>query len=100
MIVYPIPYKSFEDMLFGELKFTWNNVKYGLSDCDEVVAIGFSFNDPHFTQTLIESLMLNKKNPVIKAYNPKEIDDSDFRASGINFEQFLKKFNEFSPGNQ
>ena len=55
LIVFPTPYKSLEVMTFDKMKQVWKHVYKSIVDCDEVLAIGFSFRDEHFNQIIIES---------------------------------------------
>jgi hypothetical protein len=95
LIVFPTPYKPIEELTYAELKYAWKGIKQKIIECDEIIAIGFSFNDPHFNQLLIESTRLNKRNPVIKSFNPKNVDDTDFLNSGIKVNHFPLTFKEF-----
>jgi hypothetical protein len=77
LMVMPTPYKPFAEMQFGELKQIWKSVRKEVELCDEIIAIGFSFRDPHFNQLLLETCVLRGEPLVIKVVNrDEEISES------------------------
>lgn len=76
LLVMPTPYKSFEELAFGELRVAWWRAREALESCQEILAIGFSFRDRHFMQTLAEALAVTAAPPSFTLVLPvKQKDD-------------------------
>ncbi|MCX6244659.1 MAG: hypothetical protein NTU98_08140 [Bacteroidetes bacterium] len=95
LIVVPTPYKPFDEMTYGEMKYVWQAINDKIVDCDELISFGFSFNDKHFNQILIESSLQRKKKLIIRSVTPNIIDHSDFNHSQIEFINEAKTLKEF-----
>ena len=63
MLIMPNKYKSFDELIFGELNSIWRKIFDSLEKADEILAIGFSFRDLHFNQILFEAIRHRKKKP-------------------------------------
>ncbi len=72
LIVLPKRNKNYMKMKFGELGNIWKKILTDLENCDEILVCGFSFNDIHFNQILIESC-INRDNTL--KINLIDLDD-------------------------
>jgi hypothetical protein len=52
----PSPYKPLSELGLGEFRATWRLMSRAISHAREVLAIGFSFMDPHFNAVMRRAL--------------------------------------------
>jgi len=95
LIVVPTPNKSYDEMKFGELKSVWREIKEKIDLCDEIISIGFSFQDKHFNQILSESAITRTNVLKITSYCPIKEFNSPFKTKKINFKNEDMSFRKF-----
>ena len=57
LLAMPTPYKSFDELCFGQLADVWRQVSTVLSQCERVFACGFSFRDEEFNSLIDQAAM-------------------------------------------
>lgn len=55
LMIVPTPYKPFHEMVFGELRDTWQQAFESLSKAEKALSCGYSFRDEHFNQIIREA---------------------------------------------
>lgn len=56
LAILPASKKDFAELAFGELKNVWQQIQQTIEGASDLIAVGYSFRDPHFNQVLLEGL--------------------------------------------
>ena len=86
-------------MRFGELNLVWKQVYKSIEEASRIVAVGFSFCDPHFNAVLAKAIGIAKAPKPVVVVNPQpnaleEIQER-LRAHGLETIPFSGTLSDF-----
>lgn len=99
LMILPTPYKSFNEMTYGQLKELWRKIRNSIEHCAVLLVCDYSFRDPHFNQLLLEISSIRESPLLLETVG---IDRSailkirkQFKGANIRVDPFYGTLEEF-----